>query len=105
MFASLGPSLDEGADGVDRGEPHGGDDETEERFKDGVSDLNTGGLDLRLSGRGQALEGSDITVLVGTRDLALFGGRVDDGVLKANMRLMRWNTSKRKTRNEPQGVR
>ena len=41
------------------------------RFKGGVSDLNTGGLDLQLSGRGRVLESSDITVLVGTTDLAV----------------------------------
>ena len=83
-FASLDPSLDIGADGVDRGEQHSSEDETEEEVKGGVSDLNTDNLDVQLSGAGQAPEGSDITVpvLVVTTDLARFGGGFDDRLLK-----------------------
>ena len=55
-----------------------------------MSDLNTDDLDVQLSGTGRVPEGSDVTVLVVTTDLAQFGGRVDDRLrlLKGNMRLI-----------------
>ena len=89
-LVSLDPSLDIGADGIDGGKQHGGEDETEEEVKGGVSDLNTDDLDVQLSGTGRVPEGSDVTVLVVTTDLAQFGGRVDDRLrlLKGNMRLI-----------------
>ena len=90
-FASLDFGLDEGADGVDGEEHDDGEDETEEEVKAGVSQLITDGPDAVGDGS-RLLEGRDHTVLVVAADLTPFAGRVDDGVLKANMQSMWWKT-------------
>ena len=86
-LAGLDPGLDEGADGVDGEEHHDGKDEAEEEVEGGMGDFSTDGLDAHIGDSGQVLEAGD-PVLVVTTNLAPFGSRVDDGVLKANMRLI-----------------
>jgi len=86
--AGLDLGLDEGTDGVDGEEHDKGEDETEEEVEAGVSQLGTDGLDAHLGDGSRLLEGSNLTVLVVTTDLAPFVSRVDDGVLKANAKLI-----------------
>ena len=73
-LASLDPGLDEGTNGVNVEEYHGGEDETE-KIKDAWGDLSTDDLDVHPSGSGRVHEGSDIAVLEATTDLAPFGGK------------------------------
>lgn len=61
-----------------------------------MNDLSTDGLDAHLSGHGRILEDSDVVVLGVTTDLASFGGKVDDGVLKVNTRSIRQNIESKK---------
>lgn len=91
-LAGLDPGLDEGTDGVEREEHHNGEDETEEEVEAGVSDLSTESLDTHVRNSGLVSEGIDLAELVVTADLAPLGRRVDNGVLKVKMRLIRWNT-------------
>ena len=86
-LAGLDPGLDEGPDGVDGEEHHDGEHETVEEVEAGVSHFSTDGVDAHVGDRGRVLEASDLAVLVVTTDLAPLVRRVDDGVLKANMRL------------------
>lgn len=104
-LAGLDPGLDEGADGVDGEEHDDSEDETEEEVVAGVSQLGTDGPDAHVGDRTRLLEGRDLTVLVVTTDLAPLVRRVDDGVLKANAKLMQPNTSEREFRNKPRGDR
>jgi len=90
--AGLDLRLDEGPDGADGEEHHESEDETEERVEAGVSQLSTDRLDAHLGDGSRLLERSNLTVLVVTADLAPLVRRVDDGVLKANAKLIQRNT-------------
>ena len=90
--ACLDLGLDEGTDGVD-GEEHGeGEDETEEEVEAGVSQFITDGLEAHLGDGSRLLEGGGQTVPVGTTGLVPLFSRVNDGVLKANTKLIQRDT-------------
>ena len=89
--AGLDLGLDEGTDGVD-GEEHDKSEEETEEVEAGMSQLGTDGLDAHLGNSSRPLEGSNLAVPVATTGLVPFRYRVDDGVLKANAKLIQWST-------------